>query len=98
MLANFRTLNLSLLSKVYIPLSQKDFLEKHLVRRRNQERDRLEYWSGTSKVSLELVWNLQGQGHWTSGISKVCTPGTSKLTGKLNLKNLNSIRKLVWNL
>jgi len=35
--------------QVFIPLSQKDFLEQHIVKKRNAERDHQEYWSGTSK-------------------------------------------------
>jgi len=32
-----------------MPKSQKEFLEQHIIKKRNEERDRLEYWSGTSK-------------------------------------------------
>ena len=41
--------------KVFIPLSQKDFLEQHIVKKRNAERDHQEYWSGTSKVRYKSV-------------------------------------------
>ena len=33
-----------------MPKSQKEYLEQHIIKKRNEERDRLEYWSGTSKV------------------------------------------------
>jgi len=35
--------------QVCVPRSQKDYLEQHLLKKRNAERDRLEYWSGTCK-------------------------------------------------
>jgi hypothetical protein len=40
--------------QAYIPPSQKDFLERHILKKREEARRHHEYWTGTAQV-VEVV-------------------------------------------